>query len=200
MKIVIIGGTGTIGKAVVSALKPRHSIVVVGHQRGDFQVDITDLKSIENMYNAIGAFDALIATTGELHFGAFEQVTPEQHLLGIHSKLMGQVNLVHAGLKKINNNGSFTLTSGILSNDPIRYGASASMINAAINGFVLGAAIEMPKAIRINVVSPTIVAESLEAYGPYFRGYEAVAADKVALAYCKSVEGLQTGKVFRAGW
>jgi NAD(P)-dependent dehydrogenase (short-subunit alcohol dehydrogenase family) len=200
MNIIIIGGTGTIGKAVVNALEPRHSIVVVGHEHGDYQVDITDLKSIENMYNAVGSFDALIATTGSLHFGPLEQITQEQHLIGIHSKLMGQVNLVQAGLKKINSNGSFTLTSGILSDDPIRYGASASMINAAINGFVIGAAIEMPRGIRINVVSPTIVTESLEAYGPYFRGYEPVAADKVALAYCKSVEGLQTGRVYRSGW
>lgn len=196
----MIGGTGTIGKAIVNALKGRHEVKVVGHSHGDYQVDITDLASIENMYKAVGAFDALIASTGELHFGAFEQIKPENHLRGIQSKLMGQVNLVHAGLKKINHHGSFTLTSGLLSDDPIRYGASASMINAAINGFVKGAAIEMPNGIRINVVSPTIVAESLEAYGPYFRGYEPVAADRVALAYCKSVEGLQTGQVYRAGW
>ncbi|MCS5710626.1 short chain dehydrogenase [Candidatus Berkiella aquae] len=200
MKIIIVGGTGTIGSAVVKALKTRHSLVIVGHQHGNFQVDITDMASIEKMYHAIGHFDALISTTGQLHFGPFEEMTPSDHMRGINSKLMGQINLVHAGLKQINNHGSFTLTSGILSDDPIRFGASASMINAALNGFVRGSAIEMPRGIRINIVSPTVITESLESYGDFFRGYEPVPADKVALAYCKSVEGLQTGQIYKSGW
>lgn len=200
MKIVIVGGAGTIGKAVVEALKPRHSIITIGHSKGDIQVDMTNLGSIDEMYKRVGAFDALIATAGTVHFGDFHKMMTDEYMIGINSKLMGQVNLVYKGLQYIQSNGSFTLTSGILSDDPIRYGCSASMVCSALNGFVRGAAIEMQRGIRINIVSPTIVTESLDQYGDYFRGYESIPAKHVALAYCKSVEGAQTGQIYKVGW
>ncbi|MBS0288878.1 MAG: short chain dehydrogenase [Proteobacteria bacterium] len=196
MKIIVVGGTGTIGKAVVKELSQRHEIIVAAYQHGDIQVDITDIKSIEKMYDTTGKIDAVIATTGKVHFGEFLQITPEQHQIGLNSKLMGQVNLVSCGINAMNDNGSFTLTSGILSHDPIRYGTSASMVNAAINGFVIGAAIELPRNIRINVVSPSVLAESMHQYGEYFHGFLPVRAANVALAFSKSVEGLQTGQIY----
>lgn len=200
MKIIIIGGTGTIGKAVVNELKQRHSVVTVGHEKGDIQLDIKDLQSIQNMYQKVGEFDAVVATIGRVHFGAFTEMTTEQFYIGLNDKLMGQVNLVLQGMKYINAGGSFTLTSGILSDDPIRYGSSAAMVNGAINSFVRGAAIEMPKNIRINAVSPTVITESMSKYAEYFRGFEPVPAARAALTYSKSVEGVQTGQVYRVGW
>lgn len=125
------------------------------------------------------------------------EFTEEQYHIGLNNKLMGQVNLVLVGLKHINEGGSFTLTSGILSHDPIKFGSSASMVNGAIDSFVKSAAIEMPKSIRINAVSPTVLTESLESYGPYFRGFESVSASRVALAYSKSVEGAQNGVIYQ---
>jgi NAD(P)-dependent dehydrogenase (short-subunit alcohol dehydrogenase family) len=200
MKIVIVGGTGTIGKAVARELGKRHTIIVAGHSQGDFQVDIKDAQSIEKMFKAIGTFDALISTTGKVHFADFTSMKHDDYMVGLQDKLMGQVNLVLIGLNYIADHGSFTLTSGILSCEPIRYGSSASMVNGAINSFVTAAAIEMPRGIRVNAVSPTILAESMDAYGEYFHGYQPVSANIVALAYSKSVEGLQTGKVYRVGY
>ncbi len=200
MKIIIVGATGTIGQAVVSALEERHDIISVGHSQGDYQVDIADTKQIEKLYNAIGSFDALISTTGSVHFTELQQFSAEDLALGINNKLMGQVNLVLKGLKHINAKGSFTLVSGLLNQDPILYSASAGMVNGGIEGFVKCAAIEMPKETRINVVSPTVVTESLDKYAAYFRGYKPVPAAEVAQAFVKSVEGRQTGQVYRAGW
>jgi NAD(P)-dependent dehydrogenase (short-subunit alcohol dehydrogenase family) len=118
--------------------------------------------------------------------------------VGLNSKLMGQVNCVLIGLDYMNDLGSFTLTSGILNHDPIAAGASAAMVNGAIDGFVTSAAIEMPRGIRINAVSPTVVTEALNQYGPYFRGFEPVPVQRVAHAFSKSVEGLQTGRIYPA--
>jgi len=199
MKIIVVGGTGTIGKAVVKELSQRHTIITAGHQSGDIKVDVTDKKSIEAMYKTAGKVDAVVATTGEVHFGDFSEMTDDLYRIGLNSKLMGQVNLVLLGIAHLNTAGSFTLTSGILSGDPIRYGSSASMVNGALDSFVKAAAIEMPNNIRINVVSPTVITESLEGYAPYFRGFEPVSAAKAALAYSKSVEGLQTGQIYKVG-
>lgn len=196
MKIILVGATGTLGRAVTKELGKRHTVLSVGNTQGDFQVDICDRESIESLYQKIGNFDALVATTGEVYFGALHEFTPEQYEIGLNSKLMGQVNLVLAGLKYINPNGSFTLTSGILNRDPIRFGSSAAMVNGALDAFVKGAAIEMPNGVRINAVSPTVLVESMDNYAPFFRGFVPAPASRVAFAYSKSVEGAQTGVVY----
>ena len=118
------------------------------------------------------------------------------YAIGLHDKLMGQVNLVLIGREYVSEGGSFTLTTGVLDRDPIRQGTSASMVNGAINAFVRAAAIEMPRGQRINVVSPGVIEEAMDAYGSFFRGFEPVPAARAALAYAKSVEGAQTGQVY----
>jgi NAD(P)-dependent dehydrogenase (short-subunit alcohol dehydrogenase family) len=200
MKMIVVGGTGTIGRAVVKELSQRHTVIPVGHERGDVKVDITDIHSIEAMYKKIGKVDAVVITTGKVAFAPLKDMSAEQYAVGLQSKLMGQVNLVLQGIPYLNENGSFTLTSGILSQDPIRYGSSASMVNGALESFAKAIAIEMPGNIRINVVSPTVLVESMNKYADYFRGFDPVPAAKVALAYSKSVEGAQTGQVYRVGW
>jgi hypothetical protein len=200
MKIILLGATGTLGKAVDKELNTRHQIVRVGRNRGDFQVDITDPKSIERLYAKAGEFDAMVCTTGDVHFGPLEEFTQDQFEVGLRSKLMGQVNLVTLGIKHIRSGGSFTLTSGQLNDDPIRLGVSGAMVNGALEGFVRSVAIELPRGLRINLVSPTVTEESLSAYGPFFPGQKAIPAAEAALGYAKSVEGPQTGRVYRIGW
>ena len=197
MKIIVIGAKGTIGNAVVQDLAQRHEIVKVGKNGKDFQCDIRDENSIRELFKTVGEFDALVSAVGNVHFGVFEEMTNDLYQIGLQDKLMGQVNLVLIGKEYIKDKGSFTLTSGILAHDPIRAGTSASMVNGAIESFVRAASIEMPKGLRINVVSPTVILESMPQYAPYFRGFEPVPASRAALAYSKSVEGLQTGQIYR---
>lgn len=199
MKIAVIGATGTIGQAIVSELSSRHELFSIGHSSGDIQVDITNQESIHQMYQQLGQVDAIVSVTGAVHFGTLKDMTADEYNIGLQHKLMGQVNVVLAGLKHLSDHGSFTLTSGILNRDPIPQGSSAAMVNGAIDGFVRGAAIEMPRGLRINAVSPTVISESMEKYAPFFRGYEPVSAAQAARAYSKSIEGLQTGQVFTVG-
>ncbi len=196
MKIILIGATGTIGRAVAQELGQRHDIIAVGKSRGDLQVDVTRSDSIRTLFERVGKVDAIVSTTGSLHFGPLAEMTAEQFKIGLHDKLLGQVDLALIGQHHVNEGGSITLTSGIVSDEPIRYGANASAVNMAIDGFVRGAAVEL-RGVRINSVSPTVLTESLESYGPYFQGFESAPASRVALAYSRSVEGAQTGRVFR---
>jgi NADP-dependent 3-hydroxy acid dehydrogenase YdfG len=200
MKIILIGGAGTLGSAVDNALKARHEIVRVGRKSGDLQVDITSLVSIEQLFSKIGEFDAVVSTAGDVHFGPLAEFTQDKFQIGLHSKLMGQVNLVVLGLKHIRNGGSFTLTTGQINEDPISAGASGAMVNGGLEAFARSAAIELPRGLRINVVSPTVTEEAWSAFGPFFPGQKPVPASEAALGYVKSVEGMQTGKVYRIGW
>lgn len=199
MKIIVVGATGTIGKAVVNELSLRHEVIKVGKNSGDFQCDCTSEKQIHELFKAIGEYDALVSTIGNVHFDVFEKMTNNLYQIGLQDKLMSQVNLVLIGREYIKDKGSFTLTSGILARDPICAGSSASMVNGAIDSFVHAVSIEMPRGLRINAVSPTVILEAMPKYASYFRGFEPVPVNRAALAYSKSVEGLQTGQVYLVG-
>ncbi|OKA28392.1 short chain dehydrogenase [Pseudomonas versuta] len=199
MKILLIGATGTIGSAIDRELSPRHEIVRVGRKSGDFQVDISDSASIRNLFEKTGRFDALICAAGNVNFVALGEMSEKDFALGLQDKLMGQVNLLLIGREFANDGASFTFTSGVINREPIRTGSSAALVNAALDGFVKAAAIELPRGLRVNSVSPTVLTEAMGKYAPYFRGFKSVAAADVALAYAKSVEGLHTGQTYQVG-
>jgi NAD(P)-dependent dehydrogenase (short-subunit alcohol dehydrogenase family) len=195
-KILIIGAHGTIGQAVVTELGLRHNVMTASRTNGDFKVDLASEASIVDLYRQIGLVDAVACVAGSGYFAPMAKLNPENFTLGLKDKMLGQINLVLIGQHLLADKGSFTLISGVLSNEPILEGLNSSTINAAIEGFTRAAAIELPRGIRINVVNPTLVTESAAGYAPYFRGFDSVPAAKVALAYSKSIEGAQTGQIF----
>jgi len=195
VKIVVVGAEGDIGKAVCGELGARHEIIRAGRSRGDIQVDMADRASVDAMYAKCGKVDAVVSTAGNVHFGPLRDYTEETFMLGLRHKVMGQINLVLAGLSTVSDSGSFTLTSGVLDRDPIRMGVGAATANGALGGFVVGAAIEMPRGLRINVVSPGLLDVSVPRYGKWFPGHEPVSSKRVGVAYAKSVEGAITGKI-----
>lgn len=196
MKIILVGADGDIGKAACGDLEPRHDLIKVGRSSGDIQVDIADEHSVHAMYEKLGQVDAVVSTAGDVHFGALSEMTQQTFMTGLQQKVMGQVNLVLVGLDYVADGGSFTLTSGVLDRDPIVMGANAATANGAIGGFVVGAAIEMPRGLRVNVVSPGLLDASVPRYGAWFPGHEPVCSKSVGRAYAKSVEGAATGQVF----
>jgi NAD(P)-dependent dehydrogenase (short-subunit alcohol dehydrogenase family) len=196
-KILLIGASGTIGQAVLANLSARHEVITVGRTSGTHRADFSQPGSVAALFKAVGKVDAIVSTAGNLHFGPLAEMTPEQFNLGLQDKLLGQVQLALLGQHYLTDGGSITLTSGIVGIEPIRNGANATAVNAAIDGFVAAAAIELPRGVRINAVSPTILTESVGSYGPFFPGFETVPATRAALAYQRSVEGGQTGRVYR---
>jgi NAD(P)-dependent dehydrogenase (short-subunit alcohol dehydrogenase family) len=197
MRILLVGSAGAIGSAVEAALGQKHEIIRAGRNRGDVRIDITDEASISRVFEQTPRLDAVVAAAGELHFGPLTDMTSAQLAFSIHSKLLGQVNLARFAAKYLADGGSVTLVSGIIGEQPVAGGATAALANAAIEGFVLGASVDMPRGIRINAVSPGIVAETKDNYAPLFDGFEPVPARRVAVAYTRSVEGAQTGQVYR---
>ena len=193
MKILIIGGAGTIGKKVSAHLAKKHQIVIAGRNSGDVNVDIDDSQSIEAMFDSIGKLDAIVCVAGEAKWGAFDSMTEEDFYVGLRSKLMGQVNLVRIGHKHLNTGGSFTFSTGILADDPVVGTTSPAMVNGGIHSFVKAAALELTNGVRINVVSSGLVEDAVEKYDAYFPGHNPIPMDKVINAYVKSVEGKGNG-------
>ena len=197
MKVLIVGANGTLGKAVAAELGTRHEVVGVSRSSGDVRVDLRDTASVEAMFREVGPIDAVISAAGKVPFAPLAELTEAKYLEGLQDKLLGQIRLVHAGTPHLRDGGSFTLITGILTEQPILSGAVASTVNGAVEAFVRAAAIELPRGIRINVVSPTVLTEAMHAYAPFFRGFEPVSAARAAMAFSRSVEGRQTGQVYK---
>ena len=197
MKILIIGGKGTIGRKVSDYFSKNHEIMTGGRNSADVIVDIADSKSIETMFGSVGKLDAVVCIAGEAKWAAFDSMTEEDFYIGLKSKLMGQVNLVRIGQNYLNSGGSFTLTTGILADHPVVLTTSAAMVNGGIHSFVKAAALELKNALRINVVSSGLVEDAVEKYEAYFPGHNPIPMKKVINGYVKSVEGKETGEIIR---
>jgi len=193
MRILLIGATGTIGKAIAVALGPRHEVLLASRQQAPLHVDIADPESIQRLYAKAGTVGAVIGAAGQARFKPLDDLVDADFRFSLDNKLMGQVNLVRYGLGAVADHGSITITSGILAQRPSRGSGAVSLVNAGLEGFVRAAALEAPRGIRINVVSPPWVTETLQALGMPLQG--GLPAATVAQAYVRSVEGTETGQV-----
>jgi NAD(P)-dependent dehydrogenase (short-subunit alcohol dehydrogenase family) len=195
MRVIVIGATGTIGQLVVEALTSRHQVVPVSYRQCRIRVDLGDTSSILEMYRTTGQVDAVISTAAAARSAPLAELTDQDFALGLRNKLMGQVNLVRIGFAWLKDSGSFTLTSGALAQRPRVGGVLKSLVNAGVEGFARAAALEAPRGIRVNVVSPPLVAETLEAQG--MDPSVGIPAAAVAQAYVQSLDGMQNGLVLR---
>lgn len=197
MRIVVIGATGTIGKHVAQLLSSsKHEVIPVGRHGGEYTVDISDPESVRRLYTNTSGINAVVCAAGEAKFTPLSSLSDEDFAFSIKSKLMGQVNLVRYGLDHIADGGSITLTSGVLATKPMKGSGAISLVNAAVEGFARAAAVEAPRGIRVNVISPGWVAETLQAMGQDPK--TGIPASLVARAYVSSIEGKMTGMIIPA--
>ena len=193
MRILLIGATGTIGKAIAAALAGRHELLLASHRQAPLHVDMADPASIKGLFAKVGKVGAVISAAGQARFKPLKDLSDADFRFCLDNKLMGQVNIVRYGFGSIADNGSLTLTSGILAQQPTPGSGAISLVNAGLEGFTRAAALEAPRGIRINVVSPPWVTETLQALGMPLQG--GMPAATVARGYLRSVEGTETGQV-----
>lgn len=197
MKILIIGGNGTIGNTVRKHFLKKHEVIIGGRNSGDVIVDIADSKSIKAMYEKVGKVDAVVCIAGEAKWAEFDSMTEEDFYIGIKSKLMGQINLVSIGKDYVNAGGSFTLSTGILADHPVNMTSSPAMVNGGIHSFVKAVALELKDGMRINVISSGLVEDAIDKYEDYFPGHNPIPMKKVINGYIKSVLGADSGKIIK---
>ncbi len=197
MRILVIGATGTIGGAVVAALLAGHKVISASMRNAPIKVDIADPESIRQMYRSQGRFDAVVCAAGQAKFAPLDQLSDTDFRFCLDNKLMGQVNIVRFGFEHLEDGGSFTLTTGVLAQAPMRGSAAISLVNAGLEGFVKAAALEAPRNIRVNAVSPPWVTETLQALK--MDASRGLPAAVVAQAYVRSVTGKETGLTLQPG-
>ena len=197
MRVLIIGGEGTIGKKVKAYFEQDHEVISAGRKSGDIAVNLTESDSIREMFEKTASLDAIICVAGEAKWASFDELSEEDFYIGIRSKLMGQVNLVRIGKEYLNEGGSITLTTGILADDPVPMTTSAAMVNGALHSFVKAVVLDLKNRFRVNVVAPGLVEDAVEKYRDYFPGHHPIPMDKMLRGYIRSVEGKGNGEVIR---
>jgi NAD(P)-dependent dehydrogenase (short-subunit alcohol dehydrogenase family) len=177
---------------VVDAISAGYEVIRASSKTSPTKVDISSPESIRAMYRALGRVDHVVCCAGNAKFSPLEQLSEADFQFCLDNKLMGQVNLVRLGFGNVNDGGSFTVTSGVLSHSPMKGSAAISLVNAGLEGFARAAALEAPRGVRVNVVSPPWVTETLIAFKMDPKG--GVPAAQVAKTYVKAVEGEDTGQ------
>jgi NAD(P)-dependent dehydrogenase (short-subunit alcohol dehydrogenase family) len=191
MRILVVGASGTIGRAVVAALAAGNEVVAASRHSAGIRVDIADPARIQAMYRSAGKLDAVVCVAGQAKFAPLDKLSDADFRFCLDNKLMGQVNLVRFGMEHLADGGSFTLTTGVLARTPMPGSAAISLVNAGIEGFVRAAALEAPRRIRVNAVSPPWVTETLLALK--MDPSQGLPAAVVAQSYVQSVMGGGTG-------
>jgi len=196
MKVIVIGATGVLGSEVAKALSQNKHEVVAASRNGDLKVTLDDPQSVRALFEKVGEIDAVVSCAGNATFKPFADLTDADYELGLRSKLMGQVSVARFARDHLRDGGSITVTTGLLALHPMVGSASISMINAGLEGFVRAAALELPRGLRINAVSPPWIKETMVKYG--MDPTPGLAAAQAAKAYVAAVEGAHNGRIFDA--
>ncbi len=195
-KIIVVGATGRLGRVVVSGLKD-YEVIRAGRSGPDLKIDALDFESVSDVFASVGTFDGLISCIGGTPFKTFEELTMEDFALGLSKKCFSQLNLAKAAIPFLSDNGSITLTSGIIGDEPILAGSCAAAANGALNMSVSTLAAEYAGRLRINVVSPSIIENSVEDYGMLFDGFEPTSEKRIIEAYRRTISAPISGRVLR---
>lgn len=194
--VILIGANGKMGQAALSGLSAHRVITASRSGEGcDYQVDITSEASLRALFTSVGHFDAVVNTVGFCEYASFVEMTEQQWLTTVMSKMLGQISLVRIGQEYIADNGSFTLITGILNVKPIPLAIADATTSGAIDTFVKCVAYEMPRGIRINAVNPTVLEEAWDVYGEMMPGFQPVPGALVGKAFQRSVDGFINGEV-----
>jgi NAD(P)-dependent dehydrogenase (short-subunit alcohol dehydrogenase family) len=197
-KIVVVGATGTIGKADLLSFSPDIKIVRVGNRYGEYNIDLRSKASIEKLFQDIGVVDGVICAAGSTRFGNALETGISDFIASINNKLLNQINLVQVAARYLKPNGFITLTSGSMSQAPWPDSAPTAMVNAAVEGFVRAAARDLENGIRINAVSPVFIDITAKKMGlPTTTG--TMSQTSAARVYQISMDGDMTGQVIDAG-
>lgn len=199
MKVLVIGASGTIGKAVTQLLKDKGNEVITASRSSQPAVDFTNPASIDEFYDQLDEVDAIVTAAGDAAFVSLDKLTDEQIQLSLNSKLMGQINMVRKGLSKLRANGVFVITGGMLAYSPWPQTSMITMVNAGLEGFAKATALDLTEGRRIVIVHPPWVAETAAALGMDASPWPDAA--KTAEAYLGAIEGSKNGEpVFVEGY
>ena len=195
-RVLVIGSSGLLGSALVKSLQGKAEVLEASFGRAPHKVDIADPVSVRALFEKVGEVDAVACVAGMARFRPWANLTDDDWAHGLANKLMGQVNVVRHGARFVRDGGVMTLTTGVLAQHPMPGGAVVTTVNNAVEGFARAAALELGPRIRVNVVSPGWLTETLQALR--LDPAPGLPAAEAALSFLQQMESGPSGSVLVA--
>lgn len=201
MKILLIGSSGTIGKAVAEYLKNNHyhfnhtnlQLIEAHRTSKAYPLDICNTKNLIEFLNNHAPLDAIVSVIGKTQWEIPKDI--KDYRISFEDKAFSQINLALTALDYLNPRSSITLTSGVVGKHISPKGSQMAIVNASIDAFVKTACYEIPN-IRLNAVAPSLTNDTFEKHATFFPGQKTALLQDVAKVYARSIYGIETGKIF----
>lgn len=197
-KVLVIGGSGTIGSAVVKEIAPTHEALIITRST-EPAIDLANTDSIQStlevLFKEHGHLEGIISCAGGGMVSPIAEMDLEEFLPKLSAKLLGQVALVQYGARCIRPGGAIVLTTGVLAERPMPSMGHLAVINAGVSAFARTAALEYPD-LRTCVVSPGLVEESPPNVLALFEGMSRVSSSEIGRAYSHALEHGVSGETY----
>ena len=175
-KVVVVGGSSGIGLSTAELAKREGADVIIASRSAAkldpvaerlnaiaIPTDVTDDKSVANLFKSCGPVDHVVVTAAQLKSGPFKTVPLDDVRSTMEGKFWGAWRVARAA--EFRSGGSLTLVSGFLSIRPRPNSAIVSAANAAIESLSRALALELAP-LRVNCVSPGIIDTPIRAAMP----------------------------------
>jgi NAD(P)-dependent dehydrogenase (short-subunit alcohol dehydrogenase family) len=175
-KVVVVGGSSGIGLSTAEIAKREGADVIIASRNAArldavadklnaiaIPTDVTDDKSVGNLFRSAGPVDHVVVTAAQLRTGPFKTVSMDDVRSTVESKFWGAWRVARAA--EFCAGGSLTLVSGFLSVRPRPNAAIVSAANAALESLSRALALELAP-VRVNCISPGIIDTPIRAAMP----------------------------------
>jgi NAD(P)-dependent dehydrogenase (short-subunit alcohol dehydrogenase family) len=171
--VVVIGGASGIGFAIAEMARDEGARVVVASSRKanvdaaaarlgqggtGSVVDVGDEASVAVFFDRLGPFDHLAFTAGD--WGGFGPSVRDMDLTAAQATLRirfwGLLATVKYACRTISENGSITLTGGMLTHRPMKGAPMATAMGGATEYLARALAVDLAP-VRVNAVAPGLV-------------------------------------------
>jgi len=170
-RVAIVGASSGIGKAVAEEVRnqggqpllssrSRKKLERVASSLGGapvIPVDMTDIRSAERWADSLPKVDHLVISASSAVHGPFADIEEDAVRTMFDAKFFGPYRLAKAALNKINDGGSITFFSGVLSRRPGMNCTGLGAVNGAVESLCYGLALELGPRLRVNCVSPGMI-------------------------------------------
>lgn len=167
-KIIIIGGSKGIGKAITESLLSNHQVINVSRTPPDFQHENLSHHSCDILSDklpSIETADGLIYCPGSINLKPFNRLSVEDFRTDFEINVIGAVKTIQAYTKALSqsDSASIVLFSTVATKLGMPFHASVATAKSAVEGLTKSVAADLAPKIRVNAIAPTITDTDLAA-------------------------------------
>ncbi|MCD8445290.1 SDR family oxidoreductase [Tenacibaculum finnmarkense] len=158
-KIVVVGGSSGIGKAIVNKLKDTHQIINISRTAPEEHENVTHYSCdvLNDELPVLKDINGLVYCPGSINLKSFTRLKVADFKTDFEINVVGAINTLKAYETSLaKNNGSVVLFSTVASALGMPFHASIATSKSAVEGLTKSLAAEYATKIRFNAIAPTV--------------------------------------------